>query len=196
MEYVKLLAIRYFAETLGMRYINTDGNVAWFEEGLNKVALGFYLTEIYEGAELYKQVGALLSLNAVKIYLAVLPEAWPFVDSKYFKSHGVGLMVVDPSRGVEGVEVKIYAKPRQISFPQFDINKIVDSLKATLLEYINTEIKKLETSLYEKLRKYVDQKLEERRVEKREQPPKRAEEPAERSKLLENEWVRILRSKS
>lgn len=191
MEYVKLLAIRYFTETLGMRYINTDGNVAWLEEGLNKVALGFYFTEVYEGAELYKQVGALLSLNAAKIYLAVLPEAWPFIDSRFFKSHGVGLVVVDPSRGVEGVEVKIYAKPRQISLPQID----VESLKATLLEYINTEMKKVETSLFEKLRRYIDQRLEERKVEKTEQPPKKVEERGQ-SQLLENEWVRILRSKS
>lgn len=200
MDFVKLLLVRYFSETLGMRYVGESGSVVWFEEGLNKVAVLPYLAEVYEEAELYKRVGELMGVAAAKVYLAVLPEATPFVDPRYFKNQGVGLVVVDPAKGLDGVETKIFAKPRPA--PAADSSRLAESLKTSLAEYLDAQLRRLETSLYEKLRRYVDERIEEMRRQlpvsaKPETAPKSPEAPppAPPSSVADNEWVRILRSR-
>ena len=200
MDFVKLLLVRYFSETLGMRYVGESGNVVWFEEGLNRVAVLPYFAEVYEEAEVYKRVGELMGVAAAKVYLAVLPEAAPFVDPRYFKNQGVGLVVVDPARGLDGVEIKIFAKPRPT--PTADSGRLAESLRASLAEYLDAQLKRLEASLYEKLRRYVDEKIEEIRRQlpasaKPETAPKPPETPppAPPSSVADNEWVRILRSR-
>ncbi|WP_281011706.1 hypothetical protein [Pyrobaculum neutrophilum] len=189
----KLLLVKFFSETLGMRYAGESGWVLLFDEGLNRVAVGVYLAEVYEEAEMYKRVGELLGLGASKIFLAVLPEAMPFVDPRYFKSQGLGLVVVDPSKGPEGVEIKIFAKPRPT--PQADLGR-ADAVRTALMEYVNSQLKKLEETLYEKLKRYVDQRLEEiKRRETTPESPRAEPQPAAPSSVAENEWVRILRSR-
>jgi len=199
-DFVKLLLVRYFSETLGMRYVGESGNVVWFEEGLNRVAVLPYFAEVYEEAEVYKRVGELMGVAAAKVYLAVLPEAAPFVDPRYFKNQGVGLVVVDPARGLDGVEIKIFARPRPT--PTADSGRLAESLRASLAEYLDAQLKRLEASLYEKLRRYVDEKIEEIRRQlpasaKPETAPKPPETPppAPPSSVADNEWVRILRSR-
>lgn len=198
MDFAKLLLARFFSETLGMRYVGDSGGVMWFEEGLNRVAVVAYFAEVYEEAELYKRVGELLATTAAKMYLAVLPEAAPFVDPKYFKAHGVGLVVVDPSKGPDGVEIKIYAKPRPA--PSLSTRDI-EPIKATLVEYLETQLKKMEASLYEKLRRYIDEKIEEVRRQLSAMPKQEAAikspepPPTTPSSVVDNEWVKILRSR-
>jgi len=199
-DFVKLLLVRYFSETLGMRYVGESGGVVWFEEGLNRVAVLPYFAEVYEEAEVYKRVGELMGAAAAKVYLAVLPEASPFVDPRYFKNQGVGLVVVDPAKGPDSVEIKIFAKPRPA--PVADLGRVAESLKASLAEHLDVQLKKLEASLYEKLRRYVDEKIEEMcrqllapaRPEAAPKPPE-APPPAPPSSVADNEWVRILRSR-
>jgi len=199
-DFVKLLLVRYFSETLGMKYVGESGSIVWFEEGLNRVAVLPYFAEVYEEAEVYKRVGELMGVAAAKVYLAVLPEAAPFVDPRYFKNQGVGLVVVDPARGLDDVEIKIFAKPRPT--PTADSGRLAESLRASLAEYLDAQLKKLEASLYEKLRRYVDEKIEEIRRQlpasaKPETAPKppEAPPPAPPSSVADNEWVRILRSR-
>ena len=195
MEFPKALLIRFFTETMGLKYLKEEGDFLWFEEGLNKVVVAAYFRDIYEEAELYKQVGALLAQDAAKTYLAALPEALAFVDVRFFKNHGVGLGVVDPSRGAEGVEIKIYAKPRQASASQVDVSKIAESLKAALSARIDEELKRLEKSLFEKVKAYVDQRLEELRRRQEVKPPE-PQQARPAGPIVDNEWVRILRSKT
>ena len=198
MDFAKLLVARFFSETLGMRYVGDSGSVMWFEEGLNRVAVVAYFAEVYEEAELYKRVGELLATQAAKMYLAVLPEAAPFIDPKYFKAHGVGLVVVDPSKGPDGVEIKIYAKPRPA--PSLSTRDI-EPMKATLVEYLETQLKKMEALLYEKLRRYIDEKIEEVRRQLSAMPKQEAAikspepPPTTPSSVVDNEWVKILRSR-
>ena len=198
MDFAKLLVARFFSETLGMRYVGDSGGVMWFEEGLNRVAVVAYFAEVYEEAELYKRVGELLATQAAKMYLAVLPEAAPFIDPKYFKAHGVGLVVVDPSKGPDGVEIKIYAKPRPA--PSLSTRDI-EPMKATLVEYLETQLKKMEALLYEKLRRYIDEKIEEVRRQLSAMPKQEAAikspepPPTTPSSVVDNEWVKILRSR-
>jgi hypothetical protein len=197
-DFAKLLVARFFSETLGMRYVGDSGSVMWFEEGLNRVAVVAYFAEVYEEAELYKRVGELLATQAAKMYLAVLPEAAPFIDPKYFKAHGVGLVVVDPSKGPDGVEIKIYAKPRPA--PSLSTRDI-EPMKATLVEYLETQLKKMEALLYEKLRRYIDEKIEEVRRQLSAMPKQEAAikspepPPTTPSSVVDNEWVKILRSR-
>jgi hypothetical protein len=197
-DFAKLLVARFFSETLGMRYVGDSGSVMWFEEGLNRVAVVAYFAEVYEEAELYKRVGELLATQAAKMYLAVLPEAAPFIDPKYFKAHGVGLVVVDPSKGPDGVEIKIYAKPRPA--PSLSTRDI-EPIKATLVEYLETQLKKMEALLYEKLRRYIDEKIEEVRRQLSAMPKQEAAikspepPPTTPSSVVDNEWVKILRSR-
>jgi hypothetical protein len=179
-----------------MRYIGEQGEVLWFEDGLNKVAVGLYFSELYEEGELYKRVAALAGLEASKIYLAVLPEGAMFVDPRFFKSQGVGLVVVDPSKGLEGVEVKIYAKARQFQAASIDVGRLAEAVKASVVEYLREQLKALEASIIEKVRRYVDQKLEEfRRATSPVQEPPKAVHEAGGPPVLDNEWVRILRSR-
>jgi len=196
-DFVKLLLIKYFSETLGMKYVGEDNNIVWFEEGFNKVAVGLFFAEVYEETELYKRVGELIGVAASKVYLAVLPEATPFIDSRYFKTQGVGLVVVDPSKGLDGVEIKIFAKPRPA--PSVDVGELTESLKALLMEHLEVQLKKIESSLHERLRRYVDEKIEELRRQL--STSKEAGKPAETphtsvGSVADNEWVRILRSRS
>jgi hypothetical protein len=162
------------------------------------VAVVAYFAEVYEEAELYKRVGELLATQAAKMYLAVLPEAAPFIDPKYFKAHGVGLVVVDPSKGPDGVEIKIYAKPRPA--PSLSTRDI-EPMKATLVEYLETQLKKMEALLYEKLRRYIDEKIEEVRRQLSAMPKQEAAikspepPPTTPSSVVDNEWVKILRSR-
>lgn len=193
MEFPKALVIRHFSEVLGMRYVGESNDVLWFEDGLNKVAVYIYFSELYEEAELYKHLTAVVNLNAAKIYLAVLPEAMAFIDSKFFKSQGIGLVVVDPTRGVEGVDVKIYAKARQHYAPVPNSEKLIEAVKTAVLEQLNAQIKTLESSIFEKLKRYIDQRLEEYKVAPPSKPP--APPPPGGSPVVENEWVRILRSR-
>lgn len=198
MDFAKLLVARFFSETLGMRYVGDSGGVMWFEEGLNRVAVVAYFAEVYEEVELYKRVGELLATPAAKMYLAVLPEAAPFIDPKYLKTQGVGLVVVDPSKGPDGVEIKIYAKPR----PAPPLNtRDIEPIKSALIEHLETQLKKIEASLYEKLRRYIDEKIEEARrqlsaIPKQEAAAKPSEPPTAPPGLVaDNEWVKILRSR-
>jgi hypothetical protein len=206
-NFAKLIVIRYFTETLGMRYAGEDGDVLWFEDGLNKVAVKVYLDEVYEEAELYKRAGALLGLSAAKVYLAVLPDAVPFIDTRYFKGQGVGLVVVDPSRGPEGVDVKIFAKSRQIHAAAADASRLAETLRADLQSYIDEQMKRVESSLYERLKRYVDQRIEELRRPAAATPPSQPQTASRAearqgaaqdraSSIVQNEWVRILRSKA
>ncbi|MEM0277235.1 hypothetical protein [Pyrobaculum sp.] len=192
MEFPKLLVIRYFSETLGMKFVGEEGDVLWFEDGLNKVAVDVYLSEVYEETELYKRVAALAGLNAAKTYLAVLPDGSAFVDPRFFKNQGIGLVLVDPAGGVE---IKIYAKARQAQVPVVDVNKVAEAVKAAVLESLKAEIKGLEAALLDKLKKYVDQRLEEFRRQAASQAPSQPERQTE-APALDNEWVRILRSRS
>jgi hypothetical protein len=197
-DFAKLLVARFFSETLGMRYVGDSGGVMWFEEGLNRVVVVAYFAEVYEEAELYKRVGELLATPAAKMYLAVLPEAAPFIDPKYFKAHGVGLVVVDPSKGPDGVEIKIHAKPRPA--PPLDTRDI-EPVKAALVEYLETQLKKMEATLYEKLRRYIDEKIEEVRRQLSAMPKQEAAikspepPPTTPSSVVDNEWVKIIRSR-
>ncbi|MGB9705617.1 MAG: hypothetical protein ACPL3C_09220 [Pyrobaculum sp.] len=196
MEFPKVLVIRHFTEVLGMRYTGEQGEVLWFEDGLNKVAVGLYLSELYEEGELYKRVAALAGLEASKVYLAVLPEGAVFVDPRFFKSQGVGLVVMDSSRGVDGVEVKIYAKARQLQAASVDAGRLAEAVKASVAEYLREQLKALEASITEKVKRYVDQRLEEfRRAAPSAQEPPRAVQEAGGPAVLDNEWVRILRSR-
>jgi hypothetical protein len=195
-EFPKVLVIRHFAEVLGMRYIGEQDDVLWFEDGMNKVAVGLYLSELYEEGELYKRVAVLAGLEASKVYLAILPEGAVYVDPRFFKSQGVGLVVVDPSRGVDGVEVKIYAKARRFQAASIDAGKLAEAVKASVAEYLREQLKALEASIMEKVRKYIDQRLEEfRRAASPVQEPPRAVQEAGGPAVLDNEWVRILRSR-
>lgn len=210
MDFVKLLVTRYFTDVLGMKYVEERENALLFIEGFNKVAVGVYAADFYEESELYKKVGALAGLDAVKIYLAVLPSALPYIDAKYFKNVGVGLVVVDVDKGVDGVDVKIFPKPRQTSTATIDTEKVLEVLRTQLLNYIESQIKRIENSLYEKLKNYIDQKIAEVKklltefnqtgVEiKRLQPESSqtgASQTSQPNTLLSNDWVRILRSKS
>jgi hypothetical protein len=82
------------------------------------------------------------------------------------------------------------------------LGRFAESLKASLAEHLDVQLKKLEASLYEKLRRYVDEKIEEMRrqllasarPEAAPKPPE-APPPAPPSSVADNEWVRILRSR-
>jgi len=190
---------------LGMKYAGEGGEVLWFEEGLNKVAVGIYFADLYEEAELYMRVGALMGLGASKVFLAVLPDALAFVDPRYFKTNGVGLVVVDPAKGIDGVEVRIFAKARPAAVEPLKI----EAVKAALHEYLTSELKRVEESLFEKVKRYIDQRIEEvkralqaveeaRKALQAAQPARGAVAESAREPggdIVENEWVKILRSK-
>ncbi|AAL64081.1 hypothetical protein [Pyrobaculum aerophilum] len=194
MEFPKVLVIRHFSEVLGMKYLGESGDVLWFEDGLNKVAVGVYFSELYEEAELYKRLAALVNLNAAKIYLAILQEASAFIDPRFLKNQGIGLVVVDPTKGAQGVDVRIYAKARQQPVPAVNTEKLIEAIKAAVLEQVNNQIKALESSIFEKLKRYIDQRLEEYKGAMSGKPPPLPPPPGG-SSVVENEWVRYLRSR-
>lgn len=196
MDFIKLVVARYFTEVLGMKYLEEKDDVLWFEEGLNKVAVGVYVSDFYEEGELYKRINVLMGLGAVKTFLAVLPDALPYVDARHFKSIGLGLVVVELDKGVEGVYVKIFPRARQIQSVAAvaDHERLVETLKAQLTAYVESQLRRIENALYERLKNYIDQRLAEFKPQP--QPEPKATPPGgQQPQLAANEWVRILRSK-
>lgn len=189
----RLLLLKFLAEAMGMRLIEERPGLLLLQEGLNRVAVRALFAEIYEEAELYKAAGEALATVAEKAYLAVLPPATPYLDSRYLKSQGLGLIVVDPSKGPEGVEVRLHARPRPLGGPPSD-PKALESLRAALWESLRGELKRLEEALYERIKLYIDRRLEELRRQAV-QETHRQEPPRPSGGLLDNEWVRVLRER-
>lgn len=191
----RLLLLRFLAEAMGMRLVEERPGLLLLQEGFNRVAVRMLFSDVYEEAELYKAAGEALAAAAEKAYLAVLPPATPFLDSRYLKGQGLGLIVVDPSRGPEGVEVRLHARPRQSGTPSAD-PKALEGLRSSLWEALQGELRRLEASLYERLKAYVDRRLEELKrqaAQEVREPPRR--EPAAGGSLADNEWVRVLRER-
>ncbi|MCI4464437.1 MAG: hypothetical protein JHC22_01400 [Thermoproteus sp.] len=195
MELARYLLIRYLTEVLGFRLESERGDDLALLDGANRVSVKAYFADIYEEAEIYKKINELLQQDCDKAYIALAKDALPLVDPKHLKSLGVGLISVDPSRGLEGVELRMPARARPRPAQQVDLSKILGAVNAAVAEAVSRESKRIEEEVFKKLKSYVDKALEDVR---RELAAGKAEQRTEQQgppSIAENEWVKLIRKR-
>ncbi len=193
MELARYLLIRYLTEVLGFKLESERGDDLALLDGANKVSVKAYFADIYEEAEIYKKINELLQQDCDKAYIALAKDALPLVDPKHLKALGVGLISVDPSRGLEGVELRMPARARPRPAQQVDLSKILGAVNAAVAEAVSRESKRIEEEVFKKLKSYVDKALEDVR---RELAAGKAEQRTEQQgppSIAENEWVKLIR---
>jgi hypothetical protein len=194
-ELARYLLIRYLTEVLGFRLESERGDDLALLDGANRVSVKAYFADIYEEAEIYKKINELLQQDCDKAYIALAKDALPLVDPKHLKSLGVGLISVDPSRGLEGVELRMPARARPRPAQQVDLSKILGAVNAAVAEAVSRESKRIEEEVFKKLKSYVDKALEDVR---RELAAGKAEQRTEQQgppSIAENEWVKLIRKR-
>jgi hypothetical protein len=192
-ELARYLLIRYLTEVLGFKLESERGDDLALLDGANKVSVKAYFADIYEEAEIYKKINELLQQDCDKAYIALAKDALPLVDPKHLKALGVGLISVDPSRGLEGVELRMPARARPRPAQQVDLSKILGAVNAAVAEAVSRESKRIEEEVFKKLKSYVDKALEDVR---RELAAGKAEQRTEQQgppSIAENEWVKLIR---
>jgi len=192
-ELARYLLIRYLTEVLGFKLESERGDDLVLLDGANKVSVKAYFADIYEEAEIYKKINELLQQDCDKAYIALAKDALPLVDPKHLKALGVGLISVDPSRGLEGVELRMPARARPRPAQQVDLSKILGAVNAAVAEAVSRESKRIEEEVFKKLKSYVDKALEDVR---RELAAGKAEQRTEQRgppSIAENEWVKLIR---
>ncbi|KUO87693.1 MAG: hypothetical protein AT715_06170 [Thermoproteus sp. JCHS_4] len=193
MELARYLLIRYLTEVLGFKLESERGDDLSLLDGANRVSVKAYFADIYEEAEIYKKINELLQQDCDKAYIALAKDALPLVDPKHLKALGVGLISVDPSRGLEGVELRMPARARPRPAQQVDLSKILGAVNAAVAEAVSRESKRIEEEVFKKLKSYVDKALEDVR---RELAAGKAEQRTEQRgppSIAENEWVKLIR---
>ncbi|MFP3168862.1 MAG: hypothetical protein RXQ56_08465 [Thermoproteus sp.] len=193
MELARYLLIRYLTEVLGFKLESERGDDLALLDGANRVSVKAYFADIYEEAEIYKKINELLQQDCDKAYIALAKDALPLVDPKHLKALGVGLISVDPSRGLEGVELRMPARARPRPAQQVDLSKILGAVNAAVAEAVSRESKRIEEEVFKKLKSYVDKALEDVR---RELAAGKAEQRTEQRgppSIAENEWVKLIR---
>ncbi len=193
MELARYLLIRYLTEVLGFKLESERGDDLALLDGANRVSVKAYFADIYEEAEIYKKINELLQQDCDKAYIALAKDALPLVDPKHLKALGVGLISVDPSRGLEGVELRMPARARPRPAQQVDLSKILGAVNAAVAEAVSRESKRIEEEVFKKLKSYVDKALEDVR---RELAAGKAEQHTEQRgppSIAENEWVKLIR---
>lgn len=199
MELARYLLIRYLSEVLGFKLESEKDDYLVFYDGGNKVFVKMHFADLYEETEIYKRINELLQQDFDKAFIAVLKDALPLVDPKHLRALGVGLISVDPPKGLEGVEIKIQAKARPRQAQQLDLARILNAVNAAVAEAVGREGKRIEDELFKKLKAYVDKALEELRRElyaARPAPSPSRPEQQTPSSIAENEWVKLLRRRS
>lgn len=202
MEIARYLLIRFLTEVWGFRLDSESGSILVLRDGGNRVVVKTIFLDVYEEAALYKEVSELAKYDYDKAFIAVLPSGLPLIDPKHLRSLGIGLISVDPSRGLDGVEMRLPARPRdRPQTPGVDMARIISAVNAAVAEALNKEAKRIEEELYERLRRYVDKAVEDLRRELAARPPATApaQQPqpsAPRQAVEENEWVKILRKRA
>jgi hypothetical protein len=192
-ELARYLLIRYLTEVLGFKLESERGDDLALLDGANRVSVKAYFADIYEEAEIYKKINELLQQDCDKAYIALAKDALPLVDPKHLKALGVGLISVDPSRGLEGVELRMPARARPRPAQQVDLSKILGAVNAAVAEAVSRESKRIEEEVFKKLKSYVDKALEDVR---RELAAGKAEQRTEQRgppSIAENEWVKLIR---
>jgi hypothetical protein len=192
-ELARYLLIRYLTEVLGFKLESERGDDLSLLDGANRVSVKAYFADIYEEAEIYKKINELLQQDCDKAYIALAKDALPLVDPKHLKALGVGLISVDPSRGLEGVELRMPARARPRPAQQVDLSKILGAVNAAVAEAVSRESKRIEEEVFKKLKSYVDKALEDVR---RELAAGKAEQRTEQRgppSIAENEWVKLIR---
>jgi hypothetical protein len=192
-ELARYLLIRYLTEVLGFKLESERGDDLALLDGANRVSVKAYFADIYEEAEIYKKINELLQQDCDKAYIALVKDALPLVDPKHLKALGVGLISVDPSRGLEGVELRMPARARPRPAQQVDLSKILGAVNAAVAEAVSRESKRIEEEVFKKLKSYVDKALEDVR---RELAAGKAEQRTEQRgppSIAENEWVKLIR---
>jgi hypothetical protein len=192
-ELARYLLIRYLTEVLGFKLESERGDDLALLDGANRVSVKAYFADIYEEAEIYKKINELLQQDCDKAYIALAKDALPLVDPKHLKALGVGLISVDPSRGLEGVELRMPARARPRPAQQVDLSKILGAVNAAVAEAVSRESKRIEEEVFKKLKSYVDKALEDVR---RELAAGKAEQRTEQQgppSIAENEWVKLIR---
>ncbi|MDT7869878.1 MAG: hypothetical protein RQ839_06875 [Thermoproteus sp.] len=195
MELARYLLIRYLTEVLGFKLESERGDDLALLDGANRVSVKAYFADIYEEAEIYKKINELLQQDCDKAYIALAKDALPLVDPKHLKALGVGLISVDPSRGLEGVELRMPARARPRPAQQVDLSKILGAVNAAVAEAVSRESKRIEEEVFKKLKSYVDKVLEDVR---RELAAGKAEQRTEQQgppSIAENEWVKLIRKR-
>lgn len=195
MEIARYLLIRYLSEVLGFRLDSEKDDYLVLYDGGNKVVVKIYFTDLYEEVEIYKRINELLQQDYDKAFIAVMRDALPLVDPKHMRSLGVGLISVDPSRGLDGVEVKIQAKARPKQIAQLDLSKILSAVNAAVAEAMSREGKRIEEEVFNKVKIYVDKALEDLRRELAAGRPPQQAQPQQQTpaSITDNEWVKLLR---
>lgn len=196
MELARYLLIRYLSEVLGFKLESERDDYLVLYDGGNRVVVKVHFVDLYEEADIYKRINELLQQDFDKAFIAVLRDALPLVDPKHLKALGVGLISVDPSKGLEGVEIKVQAKARPRQIQQSDLSRILSAVNAAVAEAISRESKRIEEDLFKKLKAYVDKALEELRHEfsaARSMPQQKPPEQQTSPSIAENEWVKLLR---
>jgi hypothetical protein len=192
-ELARYLLIRYLTEVLGFKLESERGDDLALLDGANRVSVKAYFADIYEEAEIYKKINELLQQDCDKAYIALAKDALPLVDPKHLKALGVGLISVDPSRGLEGVELRMPARARPRPAQQVDLSKILGAVNAAVAEAVSRESKRIEEEVFKKLKSYVDKALEDVRrgliAGKAEQRTEQQGPPS----IAENEWVKLIR---
>ncbi|MFB6490424.1 MAG: hypothetical protein TU35_004100 [Thermoproteus sp. AZ2] len=203
MEIARYLLIRFLTEVWGFKLDSESGGVLALRDGGNKVVVKTIFLDVYEEAALYKEISELAKYDYDKAFIAVLPSGLPLIDPKHLKSLGIGLISVDPSKGLDGVEMRLPAKPRdKPQAPGVDMARIISAVNAAVAEALNREAKKIEEELYERLRRYLDKAVEDLRRELAARPPiispaqQQPQPSTPRQAVEENEWVKILRKKA
>jgi hypothetical protein len=194
-ELARYLLIRYLTEVLGFKLESERGDDLALLDGANRVSVKAYFADIYEEAEIYKKINELLQQDCDKAYIALAKDALPLVDPKHLKALGVGLISVDPSRGLEGVELRMPARARPRPAQQVDLSKILGAVNAAVAEAVSRESKRIEEEVFKKLKSYVDKVLEDVR---RELAAGKAEQRTEQQgppSIAENEWVKLIRKR-
>jgi hypothetical protein len=203
-ELARYLLIRYLTEVLGFRLESEKDDYLVFLDAANRVLVKAYFTDIYEEAEIYKKINELLQQDCDKAYIAVAKDALPLIDPKHLKTLGVGLISVDPSKGLEGVEVRMPARARPRPAQQIDIARILSAVNAAVAEAVGRESRRIEEEVFRKVKSYVDKALEDVRRElaalsDRQVPPARPAQRAEAQSppsITDNEWVKLLRRRA
>jgi hypothetical protein len=201
-EISRYLLIRFLTEVWGFRLDSESSGVLILRDGGNRVVVKTIFLDVYEEAALYKEISELAKYDYDKAFIAVLPSGLPLIDPRHLKSLGIGLISVDPPRGLDGVEMRLPAKPRdRPQAPGVDMARIINAVNSAVAEALNKEAKKIEEELYERLRRYVDKAVEDLRRELAARPPvgptqQQPQPSTPRQAVEENEWVKILRKRA
>lgn len=197
MELARYLLIRFLTEEKGFKLDSDKGDILILYDGKNKVIIKILFLDIYEETILYKHINELMRYDFDKAYIAILPHGLPLVDPKHFRSLGLGLISVDPTRGLDGVEVRLDAAARERPQQQQIDTKVLSAVNAAVAEALNREIRRVEEELYNRLKGYVERELEglRRALAERQAPQQQAgaQAPPPRAPIAENEWVKLLR---